>query len=161
MIRGTNFEVRAVMALCAAALAMASGCGDNDGIGKRYPVTGMVNYDGKPVEKGTITFTPDRAEGGRVASGTITNGSYSLTTQAPNDGALPGSYKVSVVAKKPDESVKVAPNQGGSGRNPANILKVAKAAKDLVPTKFSSPEKSGLTAVVKEQSNNIPIDLKD
>jgi len=161
MMRGTNFGSWAVATLCAAALVTDFGCGDDTGIGRRYPVSGKVTYNGNSVEQGLITFTPDKPEGGRVASGTIANGSYTLTTLGENDGALPGTYKVTVVAKKPDESVRVDPSKGGGGRNPSNIAKVAKAAKDIVPVKYGSLEKSDLTAVVKEQSNTLNFELKD
>ena len=75
------------------ALAIAAGCGEDDGIGTRYPVTGNVTYNGKPVESGMITFTPDNPDAGRVATGNIRDGYYSLTTLAPDDGALPGSVQ--------------------------------------------------------------------
>jgi len=50
-------------------------------------VSGKVNYNGKPVPKGTITFvTLDR--NGRNATGAIQpDGSYKLQTEDPGDGA--------------------------------------------------------------------------
>jgi len=83
---------RAVVALAGVWLVIVVGCSDTTGLAKRYPVSGTVNYLGKPVEKGTITFTPTQADG-RTASGTITNGSYSLTTAIPATARCPGRTK--------------------------------------------------------------------
>jgi hypothetical protein len=74
----------------AAALLIALGCGD-DGLGKRYPVSGKVTYKGEPVASGSISFyATNDASGTRGASGVITDGAYSLSTQGDSDGAFPG-----------------------------------------------------------------------
>ena len=75
------------------------GCGD-DGLPRRYPVYGTVTYKGKPVESGTITFTPRDLHNGRSAGGTIKDGNYSLASLTTDDGAMAGHYKVSVIAQK-------------------------------------------------------------
>jgi len=136
------------------------GCSDSSGLPKRYAVKGTVNYDGKPVSKGTVTFNPTEADG-RVASGDIVDGSYSLTTAEPGDGALPGTYKVTVVAKELDTSALNAIAKGGQHHHDAAFAKAVKAAKPLVPSKYSLVDTSGLTAEVKAQSNTIPFELKD
>ena len=46
-----------------------------------YTVSGEVTYQGKPVESGDIAFA-DAARSDRTASGTITDGRYSLQTTA-------------------------------------------------------------------------------
>jgi hypothetical protein len=137
----------------------APGCGDDSGIGTRYPVSGTVTYKSQPVEKGRITFTPAKSEG-RVAAGDIQDGSYSLTTVANNDGALPGSYKVSFVSKDVDLSQVTANQKGGSPR-PKDVIKANKTAKNLIPVKFGNAETSGKTAEVKEATNTINFDLTD
>src|SRR4051795_1119568 len=81
---------------------VAIGCGEDDGIGQRYPVSGKVTYKGEPVAKGTVGFVP-MDSGGRVANGDLQpDGSYTLTTHTPRDGALPGKYRVSVSAVEID-----------------------------------------------------------
>ena len=37
----------------------AFSCGSDDGLGKRYPVSGTVTYKDQPVPKGSISFVPD------------------------------------------------------------------------------------------------------
>ena len=79
----------------AAALAVGSaGCGSGQ-LGTA-PVSGKVSFNGAPVPGGTITFYP-AGEGGdsRPASGAVNpDGTFSLTTYEPGDGAVPGKYKV-------------------------------------------------------------------
>jgi hypothetical protein len=146
----------------ALALAAILGCGDDTGLDKRYPVSGTVKYNGKPVEKGRIDFIPAKPGQGRAAGGDITDGAYSLTTATKDDGALPGSYKVTVSALEIDmSSVKGTPGGGQAGRQSKEFAKVQKDAKMLVPQKFSSVETSGLSQEVKAQSNQINFDLKD
>ena len=160
MTTPNTFTRRAVFTLAGVGLVMVLGCADNSGLAKRYAVSGTVNYLGKPVEKGAITFTPTQADG-RTASGTITNGSYSLTTAEPGDGALPGSYKVTVTAKEIDTTELKEIAKGGQFHHDAAFAKAVKNAKPLVPAKYSLAETSGLTAEVKAQSNTVNFDLTD
>jgi hypothetical protein len=142
-------------------LVMVLGCGDDSGLGKRHPVTGTVKYNGEPVAKGTITFTPTSAEG-RAAGGDIVEGRYSLsTTGAPNDGALAGSYKVSITALETDTKEMQAVAKGGQFHHDAAYAKSVKSAKKLVPSKYNIPDTSNLTAEVKPQANTLDFDLKD
>jgi len=145
------------------------GCGDDDGLGKRYAVYGTVNYNGNPVEKGEIAFMPENPAD-RAASGSIENGSYTLTTQSNGDGALPGKYKVTITSKDVDlaKAESLFKTQAKKGKEVTTSLipkdymtKAAKTAKSNIPARYSTPETSKLTAEVKEQSNNIPFDLTD
>jgi hypothetical protein len=123
------------------------GCAGDDDLARRYPVSGKVTYKGEPLASGTITFTPAApAEGIRPASGAIVDGRYQLTTQTTNDGAMAGKYKVSVVARSFDDPT--------DGQNEKAIRRdkmakiIGKSAKNVIPTKFSLPETSELTAEV-------------
>jgi hypothetical protein len=67
------------------------GCGGS-GIA---PVRGVVTLEGAPVAGATVLFMPDGPGGGRPASGfTASDGTFRLTTYKPDDGALPGDYRV-------------------------------------------------------------------
>jgi hypothetical protein len=172
MIRKAVVSLGVALPVVAAIL----GCGDSSGLAKRYPVSGTVTYQGKPLERGTISFVP--ADGkGRAAGGTITEGRYSLTTQDPDDGAIPGKYKVGILAKEADPSkvdlkIKKPPGKGAVTEAEKKAMAIvfpqkvaaraAAAAKNLIPTKYNSPETSGLTVEVKEQSNtSVDFELKD
>ena len=58
------------------ALALLTGCGT-----KRFPVTGDVSFDGKPVEEGTISFEPSDGNG-PTTGGKIIGGKYEFTGDA-------------------------------------------------------------------------------
>jgi hypothetical protein len=132
------------------------GCGEDDGIGKRYPVKGVVTLQGEPVPKGTVNFMPDEA-GGRSAAGDLKDdGSYSATTLTPGDGMLPGKYKVSITAIEIDLT-KVHGKPGGLYRT--DLINKA-PRKLLVPKKYESPATSGLTIEVKPESNKYDIALQ-
>lgn len=171
-----NLKHLSRMWLTLPAAVVVLGCGDGSGLPPRYRVSGTVTHNGELLKRGAINFTPSGGNG-RAAGGTIVDGHYSLTTQDPDDGALPGDYKVSVIARESDPSkVEVQGVKKGIPRNlseaekkalaaayPQLIAgKAAIAAKNLIPAKYSSPETSGLTFEVKEQSNTTAdFSLKD
>jgi hypothetical protein len=144
-----------------------TGCGSDDGLGNRYSVYGTVTYNSQPLEKGTINFAPEDATG-RAASGLIENGYYTLTTQEPGDGALPGKYKVIITSKDIDMSKAEQLFKAKlKGQHETSIVpkdfmtKAAKSAKSRIPERYGRPDTSKLSAEVKEQSNSIPFDLTD
>lgn len=163
MFTGRQLRAWTVLVVSGIGLATTAGCGDDTGLGTRYSVSGTVTYNGTPLEKGQITFEPVKSEGSsRAANGVIEKGSYSLTTATPGDGALPGEYKVKIVAKEVDDSkVRETIAQKGGGGRQLEIAKATKAAKNLIPAKYQLTETSQLTATVKEQSNTFDFDLKD
>ena len=126
-----------------------------------YPVTGVVTYNGEPVEGATVTFMAT-AEGGRGASGTTdSSGKYSLFTFVAGDGAIAGNY-----------AVKISKTNGGTVANTAEEAKAMMEAaaggppkmseiKDLLPAKYKAPQTSGLTAEVKAGDNKFDFELTD
>lgn len=73
-------------------LGILAGCGGP----KTFPVEGTVTFDGKPVPKGMVTFSPDTEKGndGRPSVTVIENGNY-LIKPGPH-GLLGGAYVVTV-----------------------------------------------------------------
>src|SRR5262249_25501691 len=138
---------RAMLTLVTAwgiALVFVPGCGDADGLGRRYKVHGQVMYRSQPLESGRVTFHPiDNSGTARAATGTIQDGSYTLSTLGDGDGALPGSYRVVIVAKSAEFSTLQPIVPGGAARH-SEVIKATRRAKDLIPSKYTSPRLSPL-----------------
>lgn len=67
-------------------LLLATGCGKTDS--NRGSISGEVKLDGKPLERGSILFTPIDGTKGSVAGGQIEGGQYRLS----NDKGLAVGY---------------------------------------------------------------------
>ena len=132
------------------------GCG-----GPKWPPTykssGIVTLDGTPVERATISFYP--LDGQKPANATTdANGVFEVTSFNAGDGAMLGSFGVTI-EKFPAVEIETTP--GGvpydesmntdegpspdSERDPVNEL----------PEKYSDHEKSGLSATVTADGENV------
>ena len=134
---------RAALALAGASLLLLilPGCGGS-GV-NTVPVTGKVTYQGSPMTHGKVTFSPEDKKLGRPAEGIIDpEGNFSLTTIRADDGALPGEYRVAVLAFVPGT---------------ANAVSRGKPA---IPEKFFQHATSGLTATVDDRATTVDLDLK-
>ncbi len=148
--------------LVASGVLIVAGCGgDDSGLPQRHPVSGTVTYKGEPVESGTIVFEPSDFNKGRVASGTIKDGYYQLSTSGEGpDGALAGDYKIAIISKVVDLSNVEANRAGGAGRQD-DIYKAEQKAVRKIPKKYELSSSSGLTAKVEPKTNTIDFPLTD
>jgi hypothetical protein len=125
----------------------------------RQPVSGRVTLDGKPLEQGTITFSPatELPTPGMVS---ISGGSYSIPR---TQGLVAGTYKVSIQAADTTEPVeKFGDLPGIAGRRQAEAADKKKRAEVLgkkgaspsqaVPAKYNTA--TTLTATVKDGETN-------
>ncbi|WP_406699057.1 hypothetical protein V5E97_09275 [Singulisphaera sp. Ch08] len=102
----------------------AFGCGGAADGPPREPVYGAVTFDGKPLEKGLITFTP--ANGGElVVSGLILDGQFSLTRE---EGPGLGPHRVDIWSKQ--ATGRILPNPDDPG-NPVP------EQKEVIPPQFN------------------------
>lgn len=113
----------------AAALLLA-GCGSSD----KGKVTGTVTTAGQPVTGGSVSFAPVAEPGaktpGRVATGAVrSDGSFTLSTDTDNDGALIGRHEV----------VYTPPSVGGESADP----EAKSPYHDLVPRELQVEVKGG------------------
>lgn len=114
-------------------LIVLSGCGGSSN--NLAEVTGKVTLDGKPLTTGSVMTMPEH---GRGARGTIdSTGSFTLSTNELGSGASIGLHHIGVVAV--EEAVNLSPEA---------------PRKSLIPTKYASPETSGLTIDVKQGEAN-------
>lgn len=95
--------------LCALGLIPLLGCGD--GGPNRIPVSGTVTMDGKPVNGGVLSFSPDASKGNTARLSCIApikEGRYELNTlgvqrSETGSGAPLGWYKVIVKTNLPGQ----------------------------------------------------------
>jgi hypothetical protein len=134
-----------------------SGCSKNPSLGR---VTGTVTFDGKPLEEGTIIFT---VSGTRDASGLIKQGEIQqVTSFQPGDGAPMGEAKVSIIAvKRGGGSISQNDVSGVDSGNPAmsSGRSMMTTSEFLIPTRYTNPETSGLTATISNGVNEVRFDL--
>lgn len=135
-----------------------AGCGHKSGVDGIIKAAGTVTHEGKPVEGATVIFVPQGE--GRSASGiTDANGRFELTTLMPNDGAIPGKYKVAVSKVEVENAMSAdeakAWFQKHSGPPPAGNIK------NHLPEKYKDLQSSELSAeVVANGTNDFPFELK-
>jgi hypothetical protein len=116
-------------------------------------VSGVVKYQGQPLENAQVVFIPDTASAPPASGATDKNGRYHLMTHVPGDGAIVGKYRVMVTARGPD---KILPEgQSVSGLPGGNT----EPGDPLIPQKYFLPDTSGLTADVKSGRNPINFEL--
>jgi hypothetical protein len=85
-------------------LALSVGLAGCSG-GKPVKVEGVLTLDGKPFPGATIMCVPAAGNGRSACGLSEEDGSFRLTTFKPDDGALPGEYKITVTFIEPDKSV--------------------------------------------------------
>lgn len=106
------------------------------------PVEGVVTLDGGPLPadgQGNVTFSPVDGQGNTATGLLDSSGHYRMSTFEPDDGVLPGSYKVTVIWAS-----------RGSGDPQTGVLKPPAS---MIPERYSNPETSGLTATVAAGDN--------
>ena len=110
--------------LCIGWAAMSVGCNSNP---ETAPVEGKVLLDGKPLKFGSVMF--QNAKGGQPATGEIQpDGSFTLSTYAPEDGAVVGEHRVRITCySMQDPAVRA---QAGPMGDSLGIL--------LIPQKYTS-----------------------
>ena len=163
---GTRRSGRCLAVLIVPALFVLASCGTEDGLGKRYPVSGTVKYNGNPLEKGEISFISEDISKNFGATGTITNGSYTLSMGGDGDGAQVGKYKVTISSKedyseKAEADFKKVTGSTSPKLLPNFVAKAAASAKSLIPAGYGDGRTTTLTAEVKPESNTIPFELSD
>lgn len=77
-----------------------SGCGTQS---ERRPIAGTVSIDRKPIQRGSISFFPDRGHSGPAASTAITAGTYRFTE---TNGPVAGSHRVVIGVETNPQGVK-------------------------------------------------------
>jgi serine/threonine-protein phosphatase CPPED1 len=99
-----------------------------------HPVRGVAYFEGAPMPGAVVTLSMKGAKANGVVEA---DGSFVLTTYKAFDGAPAGEYQIAVTWR---ESGKKGPS--------------------LLPARYTKAETSGLTAAIKEGSNDLSLELK-
>jgi hypothetical protein len=161
-----------LLLLAACILGLASGCSR----GRQYPpthsVSGVVTFEGQPVADALVSFLP--VDGQNPANGsTDASGRYELTSFTRGDGAMEGSFRVTIVkyekeaedkpavsAEKPAAEAE-SEETGNEGYVPAGMVvsQYDEGPKNLLPKQYADQQKTPLTAAVRADQNVIDFDL--
>lgn len=156
------------------AVAFLIGCTASTNRPKTVKVTGTVTYNGQAVEGATVTFGPASAEGHAASGKTNASGQFTLSTFEQGDGAVPGTYIVTIFKTEGepapsggtetdiDAAYRAAEAQGvdvvsGTGGGAASEVK------DLLPTKYKDPGSTPFKGqeVTETGENNFTFNLED
>ncbi len=125
------------------ALMLVAGCGPKMAL---YPVSGTVEFRGKALTTGVVAFHHDDGVS-PIAKGDIqSDGSFTLETFKPGDGAVAGAYTVTVTSMIPGVGIE---GQDADYRPP----------KPLIPLKYMRLLETPLKATVEEKENSVKLSL--
>ncbi|VTS05563.1 hypothetical protein [Tuwongella immobilis] len=146
---------RMILGVAVLSLALLSGCSSEIPV---YPVSGKVTLEGKPMMGGgSIAFIPLDNQPGKTAGGEIAaDGTYSLTTNVPNDGCMTGKFRVVITQVTEQE-----PESTPDGEKPIRKAQTVVPMSERIGRIYADHRQSPLTAEVQAQSaNELNFDLK-
>ena len=165
---------RGLLLLAACILVLASGCSR----GRQYPpthsVSGVVRVEGQPVVDAIVSFLPENGQ--YPANGrTDASGRYELTSFTRGDGAMEGSFRVTIVKYEEETEDKPAVSgekpaaeaeseeTGNEGYVPSGMVvsEYDTGPKNLLPKQYADQQKTSLTATVRADQNTIDFDLSE
>lgn len=91
-----------------------------------------------------------------AAGRTDAEGTYTLTTFQPDDGALPGEYRVTVTKQEVPTEFAEEAEAAPAGEDEEELA----APKSLLPEEYADVEQSPLTATVAEAENTVDLELE-
>lgn len=147
--------------LAAGALVVTGGCAESHRTGgpPTHKATATVVWKGEPVEGANVVFAPlDEAQGVAAYGRTDRNGVVELTTFENGDGAVAGSYRVTVTKleqRMPDVPAEL--KETDPNRYDDLMIEAGKNAGPpvhLLPAKYASSNTTDLTAEVREGGEN-------
>ena len=141
-------------------LILITGCWSSGGP-TTYPVQGLVQLEGKPVEGATVTLIPQETEGRSASGMTDAEGNFEVTTYVSPalqaKGAMPGVYDIVVSKMEVRELAEDLSPQEAQ----AAFQKMG-PPKNLLPKKYRSPNTSGLSVTIEDGSPEpLTLELED
>lgn len=108
-----------------------------------FPASGVVFYNGQPLEKCLVTFQPETGPSAAFAI-TDAEGTFHLQTYQPGDGASAGHYRVAFSKTRLEYPEGVDPE---TYSNPPKII-------EMLPDSCTRYDQSGLEASITEGGEN-------
>jgi hypothetical protein len=136
MTRGSLGRPAAAV-VAAAVLASAVSCSRGPAF---YPVSGSAVFEGRPAAGAVLTFhrVGDSNKANLPHAVVRDDGTFSVTTVDPGDGAAAGKYAVTVIWRKKGK------NRGDGDDE-----------KFMIPNRYLTPDGSGLTVEIREGQNQL------
>jgi hypothetical protein len=136
-------ERRLAAVLYVILLGATFGCGcSGESLPKTIRVGGRVTLKGRPLQDGTVTFSPVHVPTGglsRPAIGALASeGTYRLSSFRKDDGVVPGEYAVTI------ESYRITRPTGPPG--PRELDRRNRVSR--IPTRYGDQSRSGLRATI-------------
>lgn len=130
-------------------ILLVVGCGGpKEGEFPVHPASGVVTYQGQPISGARVIFYPEDTTKPPARAVTDDSGRFSLTTYNDGDGAVAGSYTVTIRKTEGDDAA--------TGDDDAIDPEVGRKmeVKYLIPERYGSPIDSGLSEKVTEDGPN-------
>lgn len=136
------------------------GGGDSDRLPTK-PLAVTVTHNGRPVTDATVTFV-DEAGTAPAFGQTDAQGVAKMKTYEEEDGVIYGTHRISII-KSEIVGEREAADQDSTEYDPlATEQGPPVMIRQLIPAKYSSPDSSGLTAEINEDSpEEMKIELVD
>jgi hypothetical protein len=146
--------------LIAAASVACAGCGK-----ELVDLEARVMMDGQPVQGAAVSLVSTGEERNRGASGVSDDQGYvRFTTFSPNDGVLPGAYKVTVIKSPQSVEEELATYDRN---NPEDLKRIMARERSgnvaytptVLPRAYLSPQTSPLECTVPPESDEVVFNL--
>jgi len=138
---------RALLVTAAVVSLFLVGCNTGTQNPPTVAASGKVVYQGEAVEGATVQFIPSSPDG-KVANATSdAEGTFKLSTFEPGDGAMSGTYKVTVR--------KLVTVEQGIQKDGENAGQPDFVNKDMLPKKYASAGKTPLELDVSADGENM------
>ena len=132
--------LRVVFCLALGALA---GCGPSGP--PQYPVSGSVEFRGKPLTMGMVAIHNEDGLSPMAKGEIQPDGKFTLGTHTPDDGAVAGQYTVTVTSMTPGQGTEGDPDY--------------RPAKPLIPIRYMRLMESPLKVTIEEKENVLSLSI--